>query len=215
MPLSFGAQTVDQYFYGSNRTITPAGVQYILDSVVSALEDNEERKFVYAEQAFMWRWWRQQARTRETDRQKRGGGERERETGSAAFCPLYPSHFHVMYCFRRAFYLLKEMLVFFLYPNICNQWVCRFLAPMPNVVVFVLCDVEYLAGDTELNPCNDTQKDLPTVGVESISPRLEEHLQKEAAPNALAFFCSSQDSDRQRSVRRLVADGRLSFVNGG
>ena len=55
-------QTVDQYFYGSNRTITPAGVQYILDSVVSALEDNEERKFVYAEQAFMWRWWRQQAR---------------------------------------------------------------------------------------------------------------------------------------------------------
>eukprot|EP00903_Cladosiphon_okamuranus_P006567 g6415.t1 len=53
-------KTVDQYFYGSNRTITPAGVQYILDSVVSALEEDEKRKFVYAEQAFMWRWWRQQ-----------------------------------------------------------------------------------------------------------------------------------------------------------
>ncbi len=62
MPPPPWRQTVDQYFYGANRTITTAGVQYILDSVVSALEQNPERKFVYAEQAFMWRWWRQQVR---------------------------------------------------------------------------------------------------------------------------------------------------------
>lgn len=65
---------MDQYFYGANKTISPAGVQYILDSVVSALEDNPERKFVYAEQAFLWRWWRQQARKteRHIDRQTHG-----------------------------------------------------------------------------------------------------------------------------------------------
>lgn len=61
-------QTVDQYFYGANRTITTAGVQYILDSVVSALEDDPQRKFVYAEQAFMWRWWRQQVRNKRNSR---------------------------------------------------------------------------------------------------------------------------------------------------
>lgn len=94
MPLYLLEQTVDQYFYGSNRTITPAGVQYILDSVVSALEDDEERKFVYAEQAFMWRWWRQQARTQEQQRGGRGGRERERDrggpSGQALLCLLCP-----------------------------------------------------------------------------------------------------------------------------
>ena len=54
-------QTVDQYFYGANNTIAHAGVRYILDSVVDALEEDPERKFAYAEQAFVWRWWRQQA----------------------------------------------------------------------------------------------------------------------------------------------------------
>lgn len=53
-------QTVDQYYYGANNTIAHAGVQYILDSVVAALEEDPSRKFVYAEQAFMWRWWRSQ-----------------------------------------------------------------------------------------------------------------------------------------------------------
>lgn len=53
-------QTVDQYHYGANNTIAHAGVQYILDSVVEALEKDPSRTFVYAEQAFMWRWWRHQ-----------------------------------------------------------------------------------------------------------------------------------------------------------
>ena len=44
--------TVDQYYIEQ--------VQYILDSVVSALQDNPDRKFIYVEQAFFQRWWRVQ-----------------------------------------------------------------------------------------------------------------------------------------------------------
>lgn len=53
-------KTVDQYFYGANNTIQNAGVQYILDSVVVALQDNPDRKFIYVEMAFFSRWWEQQ-----------------------------------------------------------------------------------------------------------------------------------------------------------
>ena len=35
-------------------------VQYILDSVVDALQDNPQRRFIYVEVAFFYRWWRQQ-----------------------------------------------------------------------------------------------------------------------------------------------------------
>ena len=45
-------ETVDQYYMSA--------VQYILDSVISALQANPERKFVYVEQAFFQLWWRQQ-----------------------------------------------------------------------------------------------------------------------------------------------------------
>ncbi len=34
-------------------------VQYILDSVLLALEANPDRKFIYVEQAFYQRWWRE------------------------------------------------------------------------------------------------------------------------------------------------------------
>jgi alpha-mannosidase len=44
--------TVDQYYVEQ--------VQYIIDSVISALEANPERKFIYVEQAFFQRWWRAQ-----------------------------------------------------------------------------------------------------------------------------------------------------------
>ena len=33
--------------------------QYILDSVLLALEANPDRKFIYVEQAFFQRWWRE------------------------------------------------------------------------------------------------------------------------------------------------------------
>lgn len=53
-------KTVDQYFMGSNNSIQHAGVQYIIDSVITQLVQNPQRKFIYVEMAFFMRWWRQQ-----------------------------------------------------------------------------------------------------------------------------------------------------------
>jgi len=53
-------KTVDQYFYGANNSIQNAAVQYVLDSVVSSLEADPERKFIYVETAFFKRWWDEQ-----------------------------------------------------------------------------------------------------------------------------------------------------------
>eukprot|EP01088_Endostelium_zonatum_P015287 TRINITY_DN367_c0_g1_i1.p1 TRINITY_DN367_c0_g1~~TRINITY_DN367_c0_g1_i1.p1 ORF type:complete len:994 (-),score=215.51 TRINITY_DN367_c0_g1_i1:47-2986(-) len=53
-------KTVDQYYYGANNTIQRAGVQYILDTVVSELQKNPARRFIYVEIAFFKRWWNQQ-----------------------------------------------------------------------------------------------------------------------------------------------------------
>jgi hypothetical protein len=50
-------KTVDQYYWGARQDIQVAGVQYILDAVVAALETNTDRRFVYAEIAFFERWW--------------------------------------------------------------------------------------------------------------------------------------------------------------
>lgn len=44
---------------GANNSIQHAGVQYILDSVIPALEANPARKFSYVEQAFFQRYWRE------------------------------------------------------------------------------------------------------------------------------------------------------------
>src|SRR5947209_127883 len=49
-----------QYFYGANNSLQQAGVQYILDAVVESLLAHPDRKFIYVEQAFFQRWWRQQ-----------------------------------------------------------------------------------------------------------------------------------------------------------
>jgi hypothetical protein len=35
---------VDQYYVGSNNTIQQAGVQYVLDSLIYALQQNPDRK---------------------------------------------------------------------------------------------------------------------------------------------------------------------------
>jgi lysosomal alpha-mannosidase len=35
-------------------------VQYILDSLVFALDQNPDRRFIYVEIAFFWRWWNEQ-----------------------------------------------------------------------------------------------------------------------------------------------------------
>ncbi|CAF4252836.1 unnamed protein product, partial [Adineta steineri] len=53
-------KTVDQYYYGARNNIQHAGVQYIIDSVMHALEQNPDRRFIYVEIGFFWRWWSQQ-----------------------------------------------------------------------------------------------------------------------------------------------------------
>ncbi len=35
-------------------------VQYILDSVITELVRDPDRRFIYVEIAFFWRWWNQQ-----------------------------------------------------------------------------------------------------------------------------------------------------------
>ncbi|GLT27153.1 hypothetical protein SLA2020_021770 [Shorea laevis] len=53
-------KTVDQYYFGGNNSIRGACVQNVLDSVISALLDDKNRKFIYVEMAFFQRWWRRQ-----------------------------------------------------------------------------------------------------------------------------------------------------------
>jgi len=53
-------KTVDQYYYGANSTIQKAGVQYIIDSVIQSLLQNDKRRFIYVETAFFWKWWKEQ-----------------------------------------------------------------------------------------------------------------------------------------------------------
>ncbi|KAG8285797.1 carbohydrate binding, partial [Homalodisca vitripennis] len=43
-----------------NKVHAAFGVQYILDSVVSELLKNKNRRFIYVESAFLWRWWQEQ-----------------------------------------------------------------------------------------------------------------------------------------------------------
>ncbi|CAN1126622.1 Alpha-mannosidase At3g26720 [Linum perenne] len=66
-------KTVDQYYFGGNNSIRGACVHNVLDSVMSSLFEDKNRKFIYVEmvrrewlqllrfQAFFQRWWRQQS----------------------------------------------------------------------------------------------------------------------------------------------------------
>ena len=53
-------KTVDQYFIGSNTSLQEASVHDLITATMAALKRVPERKFVYVEQAFFQRWWRQQ-----------------------------------------------------------------------------------------------------------------------------------------------------------
>lgn len=57
-------KTVDQYYIGTNNSIQVATVKYILDSVITKLEESPDRKFVWTEQAFFRRWWNEQCETK-------------------------------------------------------------------------------------------------------------------------------------------------------
>ena len=52
--------TPDQAYSGVANALYHANVKYIIDSVVSALLDNPDRKMIYCEQGFFTRWWREQ-----------------------------------------------------------------------------------------------------------------------------------------------------------
>ncbi|BFF95150.1 lysosomal alpha-mannosidase [Drosophila madeirensis] len=56
-------KTVDQYFYGHKNNIQHAGVQYIIDTVVSELIKDPKRRFIQVETSFFAKWWKQQSET--------------------------------------------------------------------------------------------------------------------------------------------------------
>ncbi len=47
-------------FISANNSIQTAQVQYIIDNVVTELQKNEDRRFIYVEVAFFYRWWNEQ-----------------------------------------------------------------------------------------------------------------------------------------------------------
>lgn len=53
-------KTIDEYYYGANKTIDTSGVQYILDSVVRSLLIDNTKRFTYVEMGFFTRWWNEQ-----------------------------------------------------------------------------------------------------------------------------------------------------------
>lgn len=75
-------------FFGLDRNdIQHAGVQYILDSVVDQLLKNPDRRFIYVESAFFYRWWKQQSSAmQQTVRQLVNEGRK----GLRRWGPFYP-----------------------------------------------------------------------------------------------------------------------------
>ena len=53
-------KTLDEYFYGSSKSIQNAQVQYILDTVIMELENDPSKHFIYVEVAFFIKWWKEQ-----------------------------------------------------------------------------------------------------------------------------------------------------------
>ncbi|XP_031623847.1 lysosomal alpha-mannosidase-like isoform X1 [Contarinia nasturtii] len=53
-------KTVDQYYYGNKIRYQKASVQSILDSVIASLLKDPERRFIYVESAFFFKWWAHQ-----------------------------------------------------------------------------------------------------------------------------------------------------------
>ena len=53
-------KTVDQYFYGTRKGNSQAGVQFILDSLIPQLLMDREKRFIYVEMSFFVKWWEEQ-----------------------------------------------------------------------------------------------------------------------------------------------------------
>ena len=56
-------KTVDQYYYGAKSNIQKAGVQYIIDTAIRSLLEDESRRFIYVETGFFMKWWKEQSNT--------------------------------------------------------------------------------------------------------------------------------------------------------
>lgn len=50
-------KTVEQYYYGTKMEIQKASVQLILDSVIEELLKDPNKRFIYVESAFFFKWW--------------------------------------------------------------------------------------------------------------------------------------------------------------
>ncbi|XP_012143157.2 lysosomal alpha-mannosidase II isoform X2 [Megachile rotundata] len=88
-------KTVDQYYFGSRTTIQKAGVQYILDSVIQALLADPQRKFIYVETFFLWKWWlRQSDEMKETVRNLINEGRLEIIGGGWSMNDEAVTHYH-------------------------------------------------------------------------------------------------------------------------
>ncbi|XP_029036014.2 lysosomal alpha-mannosidase isoform X2 [Osmia bicornis bicornis] len=88
-------KTVDQYYFGSQSRIQLAGVQYILDSVIQALLADPQRKFIYVESAFLWKWWqRQRSEIRENAGKLINEGRLEIINGAWSMNDEAVTHYH-------------------------------------------------------------------------------------------------------------------------
>lgn len=56
-------KTFDQYFYGTKSYIRIANVKEIIDSVIQSLLKDPEKRFIYVESAYFFKWWSQQSNT--------------------------------------------------------------------------------------------------------------------------------------------------------
>lgn len=53
-------KTVDQYYYGTKSNYQKANVQNILDSVIDTLLSDPNKRFIYVESAYFFKWWNEQ-----------------------------------------------------------------------------------------------------------------------------------------------------------
>ncbi|XP_057661508.1 lysosomal alpha-mannosidase-like [Diorhabda carinulata] len=54
-------KTVEDYFYGEHNDIQNIGVQYVLDSILQALDQDASRRYIQVETAYFWKWWKLQS----------------------------------------------------------------------------------------------------------------------------------------------------------